>query len=91
MAINIQDTIKGWVNSPPNVYFKLRETLEDPMSSFKEFSAIISNDPSLSARLLKIVNSPFYGLESEVETITHALGFIGTEQLTELVDRKSVV
>ena len=90
MAINIQDTIKGWVNSPPNVYFKLRETLEDPMSSFKEFSAIISNDPSLSARLLKIVNSPFYGLESEVETITHALGFIGTEQLTELVLATSV-
>jgi HD-like signal output (HDOD) protein len=90
MAVDIQDAIRGWVNSPPNVYFKLRETLEDPMSSFKEFSVIIGNDPSLSARLLKIVNSPFYGLESEVETISHALGIIGTEQLTDLVLATSV-
>ncbi len=90
MAVDIQETIKGWVNSPPNVYFKLREKLNDPMSSFKEFATIISSDPSLSARLLKIVNSPFYGLENEVETITHAMGIIGTEQLTDLVLATSV-
>ena len=75
---------------PPHVYVKLKEALEDPRSSFKEFSAIIGHDPSLSARLLKIVNSAFYGMEQEVETITHALGIIGTEQLTQLVLATSV-
>jgi HD-like signal output (HDOD) protein len=39
---------------------------------------------------LKIVNSAFYGMEQEVETITHALGIIGTEQLTQLVLATSV-
>ena len=90
MAVNIQEAIKDWVVSPPHVYIKLKKTLEGPRSSFKEFSAIIGNDPALTARLLKIVNSPFYGLECEVDTITHALGIIGTEQLTQLVLATSV-
>ena len=90
MAVNIQEAIKDWVVSPPHAYIKLKKTLEDPRSSFKEFSAIIGNDPALTARLLKIVNSPFYGLECEVDTITHALGIIGTEQLTQLVLATSV-
>ena len=90
MPVNVEEAIKDWVNSPPHVYVKLKKTLEDPRSSFKEFSSIIGGDPALSARLLKIVNSPFYGLESEVETVTHALGIIGTEQLTQLVLATSV-
>ena len=77
--------------SPPHVYIKLKETLDDPRSSFNEFSEIISHDPSLAARLLKIVNSSFYSLESEVETISHALSIVGTEQLTELVLATSVM
>jgi len=90
MAVDIDAAIKDWVGSPPNVYIKLKNTLDDPRSSFKEFSTIIGNDPSLSARLLKIVNSAFYGLENKVETITHALGVIGTEQLTQMVLATSV-
>ena len=90
MAVDIEEAVKDWVDSPPHVYVKLKKTLEDPRSSFKEFSSIIGNDPALSARLLKIVNSAFYGLESEVETITHALSIIGTEQLTQLVLATSV-
>ncbi len=90
MAVDVDEAIKDWVGSPPHVYVKLKKTLDDPRSSFKEFSAIIGQDPSLSARLLKVVNSAFYGMEQEVETITHALGIIGTEQLTQLVLATSV-
>lgn len=90
MALDVKDAIKGWVSSPPQIYIKLKETLEDPMSSFQEFSAIIGNDPALTARMLKIVNSPFYGMENEVDTISHALGIIGTQQLSELVLATSV-
>ena len=35
-------------------------------------------------RPLKIVNSPFYGLSTKVETITHAITIAGVEQLSEL-------
>ncbi|MCH8156160.1 MAG: HDOD domain-containing protein, partial [Nitrospinae bacterium] len=39
----------------------------------------------IAARLLKIVNSPFYGFESGVETVEHALTIVGLNQLTDLV------
>ena len=90
MAIDVMIAVKDWVASPPHVYIKLNDTLKDPRSSFKEFSEIISHDPSLTARLLKIVNSSFYSFETEIETITHALTIVGTEQLTELVLATSV-
>ena len=82
MAIDVMNAVKDWVFSPPHVYIKLNDTLKDPRSSFKEFSEIISHDPFLTARLLKIVNSSFYSFETEIETITHALTIVGTEQLT---------
>ena len=90
MTMDVDEAVKDWVGSAPHIYVKLKKTLDDPRSSFKEFSAIIGNDPSLSARLLKVVNSAFYGMEGEIDTITHALGIIGTEQLTQLVLATSV-
>jgi len=91
MAINVEEAVKDWVSSPPIVYLKLKKTLEDPRSSFKEFSEVIGGDPALVARLLKIVNSSFYGFETEIETVTHALNIVGTEQLTELVLATTVI
>jgi putative nucleotidyltransferase with HDIG domain len=78
------DVVADWIGSPPPVYRKLHEAMQDPDSSFEDFSNIISADPSLAVRLLRIANSPFYGLGSKVETISHALGVVGIDQLKEL-------
>ncbi len=78
------EVVADWIGSPPPVYHKLHKAMENPNTSFAEFSKIITVDPSLSARLLRIANSPFYGIGSRVETIIHALGIIGIDQLTEL-------
>jgi HD-like signal output (HDOD) protein len=78
------DVVADWIGSPPPVYHKLHQAMQDQDTSFSDFSDIISADPSLAARLLRIANSPFYGLSSKVETIVHALGIIGIDQLTEL-------
>ncbi|KMP11927.1 hypothetical protein UR09_02285 [Candidatus Nitromaritima sp. SCGC AAA799-A02] len=74
-----------WVASIPKIYFELREILDDPDSSFHDMELVISGDPALTARLLKIVNSPFFSFPSNVETISHALNIIGTQQLSDLV------
>jgi HD-like signal output (HDOD) protein len=78
------EVVADWIGSPPPVYHKLHQAMQDPDASFNDFSNIISADPSLAVRLLRIANSPFYGLGSKVETIMHALGVVGIEQLTEL-------
>lgn len=84
MATKIKDMIGSWAASPPVLYYQLKQAMDDPESSFNDYSRIISADPALTARLLKIVNSPFYGFSSTVETIDHALNIIGTDQLMDL-------
>lgn len=80
----LDELVSGWIGSPPIVFNKLQQALNDPKLSFKDFDAIISADPGLTARLLKVANSSFYGLDSKVETITHALGVVGVKPLIEM-------
>ena len=42
-----------------------------------QIAKAISNDPALAAKLLKMVNSPLFGLRSEVTTVTHAISMLG--------------
>ncbi len=83
--MKVEDVVDDWVASPPDLYFKLKEVIEDPESSFKDIGGVILHDPALCARILKISNSPLFNPESEVESIEHALTFIGMNQLEELV------
>jgi putative nucleotidyltransferase with HDIG domain len=91
--IDIHDLINE--NEPlaslPNTFYKLREMVDDPSCDFDDIAGIISIDPSLTLRLLKIVNSAFYGFRGEIETVSHALGVVGTEQLMQLVLATTVV
>ncbi len=75
----------------PEVFYKLNAAIEDPDCTFDEIGEIISVDPGLTVRLLRIVNSAFYGFSTQVETVTHALTIIGTDQLTQLVLATSVM
>jgi putative nucleotidyltransferase with HDIG domain len=84
MAIKINDLVGSWAASPPILYYQLREKLDDPDSNFDDLAAIIKTDPAMSVRLLKIVNSAFYGFDEKIDTLSHALNIIGTEQLTDL-------
>lgn len=85
--MNITELIQGdnQLATLPEVFYKLNAAIEDPGCTFDDIGEIISIDPALTARLLKIVNSAFYGFSTQVETITHALTIIGTDQLTQLV------
>ena len=91
--IDIQDLINE--NEPlaslPNTFYKLREVVDDPGCDFDDIAEIISVDPSLTPRLLKIVNSAFYGFRGEIESVFHAMGVVGTEQLMQLVLATTVV
>ena len=83
-SLILSEVVGDWIGSPPIIYHKLQKALSDPDVSFGDFSDIIGTDPNLAARILRIANSPFYGLDEKVETITHALGIVGIDQVTEL-------
>ncbi len=91
--MNPQDLVTGVIRlvSLPEVCLRVNEMMEDPATSAKELGEVISRDTGLTARLLKIVNSSFYGFPSKIETVSRAVTVIGLRELRGLVLAASAV
>lgn len=63
--------------TPPNVVFRLLEVVKDDERSFKEIGDIVTKDPSLTARMMKVANSSIFGLSGKIRTIEGALTVLG--------------
>jgi len=79
------------VYSLPLFYERLNETINHPRSSIEDISRIITEDQGLSARLLRLSNSPMFGCYARVDSITKAVTIIGTQQLRDLALAASVM
>ncbi|MDX2505853.1 MAG: HDOD domain-containing protein [Gammaproteobacteria bacterium] len=77
--------------SLPEVYIRLRKVIDAPDSSMADVAEVIAIDPSITARLLKLVNSSFFGLVVKVDTITHAINLLGIQEVEDLVLATSVI
>jgi putative nucleotidyltransferase with HDIG domain len=82
-----EDLVKGTLRllSPPDVFIRLSRMVDDPSCSAGALARTIMGDPVLSARLLRLANSPFYGFPSRIDTIGRAVTVIGTRALRDLV------
>lgn len=70
--------------SLPEICFQVQELAESPTATANDIGRVIGTDPSLSARLLKLVNSAFYGLPGRIETVSRAVNIIGIRELRNL-------
>jgi HD-like signal output (HDOD) protein len=61
----------------PEVTTRIITTVEDPRSSAGQLHKIIAHDPSLSARILKVVNSAFYGVSGQIGSVERAIVLLG--------------
>lgn len=61
----------------PEITLKIIRLVEDPDSTAQDLNKIISNDPALGARVLKVVNSAFYGLPGQIGSINRAIVLLG--------------
>jgi HD-like signal output (HDOD) protein len=77
--------------SLPTIFMEVNRVINDPRSSAIHVADVISKDTSLSARLLKLVNSAFYSFPSPVDTILRAVTVVGTRQLSTLALGASVL
>lgn len=68
----------------PSIVFELNEVIVDPLASADNIAQVVSKSPSLVAILLRIVNSPFYGFPSKIESISRAVTIIGTREISSL-------
>ncbi len=76
--------------SLPDVYLQVKGVIDNPESTMADLSRVISIDPGMTAIVLKLVNSAFYGMPRKVETISRAVGILGMQPLHDLVLAVSV-
>ncbi|MEC9169525.1 MAG: HDOD domain-containing protein, partial [Pseudomonadota bacterium] len=69
----------------PDICVRLRSTLDDPRSSAEDIGELISADPSLTAKVLRLANSSLFRFPSQVESVAKAISVIGGEALYNLV------
>jgi HD-like signal output (HDOD) protein len=67
----------GEIATLPEVTVKIIHIVEDPRSTARDLHDVIRNDPALSARLLKVVNSAFYGLPGQIASVDRAIVLLG--------------
>lgn len=70
--------------SLPDVYYRIMEVINSTRSSASHIAEAVGKDTSLLSRLLRLVNSAFYGFPSKIETVTRAVAIIGTKELSTL-------
>ncbi len=75
----------------PDIYYRLREALDDPASSAGHIAGIIGRDPALAASLLRLANSPFYGFPKRIDSLARGVMIIGAGELAQLALGISVV
>ncbi len=76
--------------SLPEVYFQVKALVQDPDAGAAELAEVISCDPGLSARFLRVANSAFFGMRGRVETVSRAVAIMGMQQVHDIVLATSV-
>ncbi len=74
----------------PDVVTKIMGLIEDPRSTARQINDVMSRDPALAAKILKLVNSSFYGLSNRVTSITQAITILGFNTIRSLAISASV-
>ncbi len=71
--------------SLPTVAIQVLDLAQKDQADIAEIAHVISKDPALSSKILRTVNSSFYGRSQSVSTITHALVILGLQSVKTLV------
>lgn len=77
--------------SLPEVYLRLQKIIDDPEHTRDQVARVVTHDPSLAARVLRLANSSYYSFPREIKSVSAAVGIIGEIDLRNLVLATSVV
>jgi HD-like signal output (HDOD) protein len=85
-AARLKEFIQGSSRLPvlPKVTIRLLNALDSPDSSSKDIAEIIEGEPSLTAKLLKLANSSFYGQRGQISKIHNAVVVLGSKTIRSL-------
>ena len=64
---------------------KVLNLLDDPSSNAGQVEQLLKQDPSLTANLLKLTNSAYFGIPSKIGSVRHAVVMMGWKKVSKLV------
>lgn len=90
-AEQIQKALQG-ISVPPQPQIMVDLQMEQlmPHPDLRSIAKLISQDPGLSGALLKIVNSPFFGLANRIASIQQAVNLLGCDTVINLINAQSI-
>lgn len=80
----------GEIATLPEVTIKIIHIVEDPKSTARDLHEVIKNDPALSVKVLKVVNSAFYGLPGQVASVDRAIILLGLSAVKNIAIAASI-
>lgn len=86
-----------WVNklnelpTLPTIVYELSRIINNPMSSTKDIEKVMSNDQSLTMKVLKLANSAYYAIPGGVSSLSRAVAFLGFDTVNQLILSSSII
>ncbi len=71
--------------SKPKLYLEIIHCLQQPNATVEDVAGIVMRDPAMTAKILKLVNSAFFGLPLKIASINEAISYLGLDTLRSLV------
>ncbi|RCS48224.1 HDOD domain-containing protein [Bremerella cremea] len=68
----------------PEVASKVRQLVDDPECTADDVDRVVRNDPALSTRILRVVNSSFYGMPGQFSSVKRAIVFLGLNAIKNI-------
>jgi len=87
---DVRDKVAEGLPSSSAIVGKVIKTIFDASSSAADLAAVIENDPPLTAKILKISNSAYYGAATTITSLKRAIVVLGFDTIKELVMAVSV-
>lgn len=75
----------------PIIARRMAQAVEDPQLNMEKLSRELSKDQSLTAKILRLVNSPFYGFCGKITNLSHAMVLLGTNVVKNAVLSVSIL
>lgn len=84
------ETLDG-IPTLPIVASQVNDLINNPHSSASDIAEVLKQDQALTAKVLKLVNSPYYGVPGGVTSVQRALTFLGFNTVAQIVLSVSVL
>lgn len=78
------------LSTVPEMLSRMLEAIDSPMASARDLQEVIQPDPAVTANVLRVANSAFYGFSRQVATVADAAVLLGFEEVKRIVIAVSV-